>query len=47
MKINAEWHGKNKMPKNPTVAQRINWHRKHLKYCACRTDVPESLKNFF
>lgn len=35
-KINKEWHLKNKMPKNPTVQQRIEWHREHLKYCSCR-----------
>lgn len=43
-KINKEWHLKNKMPKNPTVEQRIDWHLNHLKHCQCRTDIPEKLK---
>lgn len=36
MKINAEWHGANKMPKNPTLDQRIEWHLEHVKNCPCR-----------
>ncbi len=45
-KMNTRWHQSHKMPKNPTVAQRVRWHRGHLKYCACRTDVPASLKKY-
>lgn len=36
MKINAEWHGKNKMPKNPTLDERVKWHLEHSKNCSCR-----------
>jgi hypothetical protein len=36
MKLNAAWHGKNKMPKNPTLDQRIAWHVDHAKNCSCR-----------
>lgn len=36
MKINAEWHAKNKMPKNPTLDERVKWHVAHTKNCACR-----------
>lgn len=36
MKINAEWHLANKMPKNPTLDQRIEWHMKHVENCQCR-----------
>jgi hypothetical protein len=36
MKINAKWHGVNKMPKNPSLDQRISWHLAHAKNCACR-----------
>lgn len=36
MKINAEWHSKHKMPKNPTLDQRVKWHLAHARYCACR-----------
>jgi hypothetical protein len=36
MKINAEWHAKNKMPENPTIDERIKWHLSHSKHCSCR-----------
>ncbi len=42
-KINAEWHKKNKMPKNPSEAERIKWHKGHAKHCQCR-EMPESIK---
>lgn len=35
MKINAQWHSSNKMPKNPTLEERIKWHKAHAKNCAC------------
>ena len=41
--INKEWHQSNKMPKNPTIEQRIEWHLAHIKNCDCR-DIPEKLK---
>ncbi len=36
MAINAEWHRKNRMPKNATFEQRAKWHLAHAKNCACR-----------
>jgi hypothetical protein len=36
MKINARWHTANKMPKNPSLKQRIKWHLEHAKNCSCR-----------
>lgn len=36
MKINKDWHQANKMPKKPTLDQRIVWHVEHAKYCSCR-----------
>ena len=36
MKINKEWHLSNKMPKNPTLDQRIQWHLEHAQNCQCR-----------
>ena len=24
------------MPKNPTIEERIKWHKEHSKNCACR-----------
>jgi hypothetical protein len=35
-KINAAWHKKNKMPKNPTLDQRVELHLAHAKNCQCR-----------
>ena len=40
--INRQWHVENRMPKNPTLAQRVEWHRAHAQACACRP-VPPSL----
>lgn len=36
MSINKEWHIQNKMPKNPTMDERIQWHVEHAKHCSCR-----------
>ena len=36
MALNAEWHRKNRMPKNPTLEERIRWHIEHAKNCSCR-----------
>lgn len=36
MKINKDWHVVNKMPKNPTSAQRLAWHTEHAANCQCR-----------
>jgi len=36
MNINKDWHLSNKMPKNPTIDQRIEWHLAHAKNCTCR-----------
>jgi hypothetical protein len=43
MKINKEWHLKNRMPKNPTFEERMNWHIEHSKHCACR-EMPDKLR---
>lgn len=43
MAINATWHKENRMPKNPTLEQRIKWHKVHQKNCACRP-IPEKLQ---
>lgn len=36
MNINAAWHLANKMPKNPTLDERVAWHVQHVKQCSCR-----------
>jgi hypothetical protein len=39
--INADWHKKNRMPKNPSLEERIKWHREHIKYCSCAHIPPK------
>jgi hypothetical protein len=41
-KINKQQHLANKMPKNPSLDQRIFWHTQHSKNCKCRK-MPENL----
>ncbi len=41
-KLNKEWHLKNKMPKNATFIQRLQWHLAHQENCSCRP-IPEKL----
>lgn len=36
MKINKDWHLANKMPKNSSLDQRVEWHLAHVKNCQCR-----------
>ena len=43
MKINAPWHLANKMPKNPTLDERMKWHIEHSKNFLCRP-VPIKLQ---
>ncbi len=35
-KLNREWHLSHRMPKNPTLEQRLEWHVEHAKNCQCR-----------
>lgn len=44
MKINKEWHEKNRMPKNPSLQERITWHISHAKNCNCRPMSPSIKK---
>jgi hypothetical protein len=43
VKINKEWHLKNKMQKNPTLEERIKWHIELAKNCTCR-EMPDSIR---
>jgi hypothetical protein len=43
-KINKEWHAGNRMPKNPTPEQRIEWHTKHTKNCAPAVELQKLLR---
>jgi hypothetical protein len=40
--INKEWHSKNRMPKNPSIKERVKWHKEHQKNCSCMP-VPKKL----
>ncbi len=40
--INRVWHDAHPMPKRPTLAQRIAWHREHVRQCGCRP-MPRSI----
>jgi pimeloyl-ACP methyl ester carboxylesterase len=42
MKINKRWHDANRMPKNPSLNDRIRWHSLHSKHCSCRP-MPETV----
>jgi hypothetical protein len=41
MKLNRAWHEAHKMPKNPTLEQRLEWHIAHSLNCACREMPPK------
>ncbi len=43
-KINAEWHRAHRMPKNPSLDQRIAWHLDHARNCGCR-EIAGKLKD--
>ena len=40
-KLNREWHLAHKMPRNPTLEQRLEWHADHAANCACREMPPD------
>ena len=42
-KLNLAWHEANRMPRNATLEQRVEWHRAHARECACR-EIPASVQ---
>lgn len=44
MAINGEWHAKHRMPKNPTLNERAEWHMEHREKCGCRPVPPKILE---
>ena len=44
MKINKEWHEKNRMPKNAAFKEKVKWHTKHKNNCLCRPGFPKKLE---
>jgi hypothetical protein len=44
---NPKWHAKRRLPNNPTLDQRMQWHMEHAKRCPCPSqdeDLLEDLK---
>jgi hypothetical protein len=41
-RLNREWHLANKMPRNATRQQRLEWHLGHADNCQCR-EMPAGL----
>ncbi len=41
-RLNADWHRAHRMPKNPSLAQRVAWHEEHSRVCGCRP-MPDSI----
>ena len=41
--VNRAWHEAQPMPSNPTLQQRVAWHRAHALACGCRP-VPEPIR---
>lgn len=39
--FNKKWHEKHKMPKNPSLKERIKWHKEHQEFCGCRPVPPK------
>lgn len=44
MKLNKEWHLKNRMPENATLEEKIKWHTGHAKHCGCRDSASHLVK---
>jgi hypothetical protein len=43
MNINRQWHLTHPIPRNPSLAQRIEWHLTHARECGCRPIPPKLL----
>ncbi|MFH1072417.1 MAG: hypothetical protein V1743_03235 [Nanoarchaeota archaeon] len=42
MAFDKQWHEKHKMPQNPSMDDRLQWHLEHAEHCDCRK-IPEKL----
>ncbi len=34
--MNKDWHKQNRMPRNASLKERVEWHLGHIKNCSCR-----------
>lgn len=41
-RVNAEWHGAHRMPRNARLEERVEWHIAHTQECGCR-EVPPTI----
>jgi hypothetical protein len=41
--MNAAWHKKNRLPRNASLDERIDWHKRHAENCGCRP-MPASIR---
>lgn len=41
--MNGKWHKANRMPKNATTAQKMQWHVNHARECSCRP-IPKTIQ---
>lgn len=44
---NTRWHARHRLPTNPTLDQRVQWHMEHARRCPCPSqdeDILEDLK---
>jgi hypothetical protein len=41
--INAQWHERHRMPRNATLAQRVEWHLDHARNCGCWPELPPKI----
>lgn len=41
--MNSAWHKANRMPKNASVDEKVDWHRDHALNCGCRR-MPEAIR---
>jgi hypothetical protein len=47
---NTQWHAKHRLPTNPTLEQRVQWHMEHARRCPCPSqdeDLLEDLKKLY
>jgi hypothetical protein len=42
--MNKDWHNQNRMPRNASPKERIQWHIEHVKNCSCRP-FPKELRS--
>lgn len=44
VKINAEWHEKNKMSDCVSYDEKMRWRVEHMKHCSCRAPTERQLE---